>query len=62
MHAGIAVGDAAVAIGSGQFKEAARLVIKTSVAISLLSVAQQAGTIRRLAGSKHAASRQETMD
>jgi hypothetical protein len=62
MHAGIAVGDAAVAIRTGQVKEAGRLVIKSSVAISLLAVAQQAGTIRRLAGSKQAASRQETMD
>jgi len=54
MHGGIAISDAATAIGSGQIKEAAGLVFKSTVAVSLLSVAREAGRIRRLAGIRGA--------
>ena len=49
MHAGIAMSDAVEAIRSRRISQAATLVFKTSTASSLLSVAQQAGKIRRLA-------------
>ena len=49
MHAGNAVGDAAAAIASGRIRDAAGLVFNRNVAISLRSVAEEAGTIRRLA-------------
>lgn len=59
MHAGIVLGDAAAAIGSGRIKEAARLAAKPGVGLSLLSVLHQAGTIRRLAGARGAGSRRK---
>lgn len=49
MHAGIAVGDAATAMISGRMREAAKVVFNRNVAISLRSIAEDAGTIRRLA-------------
>jgi MoaA/NifB/PqqE/SkfB family radical SAM enzyme len=50
MHAGIAMTDAVAALGAGQFGRAARSVLDRNVAVSLVSVAQQARNIRRLAG------------
>jgi MoaA/NifB/PqqE/SkfB family radical SAM enzyme len=54
MHAGVAMSDAAAAIGVGRVDKAARSVFKSSVAVSLLSVAQQASKIGRLAGVRGA--------
>ena len=57
MHAGIAIGDAMTALRGGHLGRAANSVLKSSVAVSVVSVVQQARNIRRLSavrvGSPH---------
>jgi hypothetical protein len=52
MHAGVAVEDAATAVAAGRLGQAARVLFRRTVALSLGAVAAQARLISNLAGPR----------